>query len=550
MTAVGLRPRIAARVGSGEEAVRRVAIVLLLALGLGAIVVAVWSLRHGGIGWDTRFDTESSLVVRSIDSSAPLPDAYAAVEQRSEFYGVLPQQLADALHAAVTGSTKRLQPDDPATYQYQAAGTLLLALAAVSAFAAALGAALRSLLAGAFVWSLTLATPLWLGMEHVDFKDMPLAAGLTLVTAGFVFASVVRSPRRATLAGASLAGAGGAIALATRPGSVVLLGALVGGTAAATLVWAAARRSAGAALPVSVTALSAAVCAFAFTWATNPFARIDMAQWLRDSLDVARKYPWDVGPIRTAGKDLRSIDLPWWYAPAWLGAQLPLLTIAALVGAIAALVVLLVRRRRRMSARTAIPLVPVALQGVVIPVGVVASDPVLYDGIRHLLFMLPALLAIPAVALAVLARSASRSHRRLAVALPVAAVVVVAASLAASARWAPYAYAFVNPVAGRNADGRSWELDYWGVSSREGVTRLRKMGFPTVYSAPTAKNGMPWGAVDQEFERGNGVAIYVFIRWQTAADYKCDVLFTIERDGHVLGQGARCPRLSADEEKA
>ena len=71
---------------------------------------------------------------------------------------------------------------------------------------------------------------------------------------------------------------------------------------------------------------------------------------------------------------------------------------------------------------------PLALQAVVLPVAIVAGGAVLYDGIRHELFMLPALLAIPAVALALLERHAAAggcagAH------LPVAAVVVVAASL-------------------------------------------------------------------------------------------------------------------------
>jgi hypothetical protein len=44
-----------------------------------------------------------------------------------------------------------------------------------------------------------------------------------------------------------------------------------------------------------------------------------MLPWLKDSLNVSRSFPWD-HPIRTAGRDLRSVDLPWWYVPAWLGA--------------------------------------------------------------------------------------------------------------------------------------------------------------------------------------------------------------------------------------
>jgi hypothetical protein len=268
-------------------------------------------------------------------------------------------------------------------------------------------------------------------------------------------------------------------------------------------------------------------------------ARIGGLTWLHDSIDIARRYPWDVGPIRTAGRDLHSVDLPWWYVPAWLWAQLPLLTLAAVVAGIAVVAARIVWPPRPLTARTTLPLVPLAIQGIVLPAAIVASGAVLYDGIRHELFMVPALLAFPAVALAWLDRDGGPRAR---IALPVVAVVVVAASLAASIRWAPYAYAFVNPIAGRNKEHRAWELDYWGVSAREGVRRLREAGYAPIYVVPGAPPGVPYGASPDPPTTGGRSAIYVFVRWDRASRYDCDVVFTIERDGNVLGEGARCPR--------
>jgi hypothetical protein len=319
----------------------------------------------------------------------------------------------------------------------------------------------------------------------------------------------------------------------------VLLVALAGGTAVTVLVWGLARRRLRAALPVVITSCSALVFAIAFTWATNPIARINTVQWLADAGDVARSFPWE-GTIRTAGKDLQSTDLPWWYVPAWLAAQLPLLTLAAVAGGLAVLVVGFIRRWEVVDARTTIPLVPIALQAVALPVGIVLGGAVLYDGIRHVLFIVPALIAMAAAALAVLDRGMSR----LRVALPVGAVLVVAVSLSASIRWAPYSYAFVNPIAGRNKDGRSWELDFWGVSAREGVNRLEELGATSIHVAPSAGVGIPYGAVGRPIVPGSDTGLYVFLRYSRAADFGCTVSFTIERDGHVLGEGGRCPAVS------
>ena len=124
---------------------------------------------------------------------------------------------------------------------------------------------------------------------------------------------------------------------------------------------------------------------------------------------------------------------------------------------------------------------------------IVGGGAVIYDGIRHLLFLVPALLAVPAVALAMLDRRPGMKPRVRSL-LAGGAVIVVAASLFASIRWAPYSYAFINPVAGHDGDSRSWELDYWGVTGREGVTRLEKLGLSPVYVSPTPRVGVAWGA--------------------------------------------------------
>ena len=506
------------------DPVRRAAVALLIALGLSSIGLAAWSIGAGGIGWDTRVDTYAALNTRSTHATT-LQQAYTEATAASEqFYGVFIEQAADVVHLATTGSWKQFSPDDPAGYRYQAAVVLALAVAAVTALAIALAVALESLFAGAFAWSLTLATPLWLGMEHVDFKDMPVAAGLTLVTSGLAFAFLLSSRRRATTCGVVLSGCGGAIALATRPASIVLLGVLLLATlATAFLVRPRAIRSLQ---PIVLAALAAPVLGLLFTWATNPIARLGLFQWLYDAVDVAHKYPWAAGTIRAAGQDLTATRLPWWYVPGYLGVQLPLLTLCAVIAA----TVFLAARTRRLPV---IPLVPVVVQGIALPFLIVASGAVLYDGIRHVLFILPALLALPALACSLLDRG------RLRRVLPVAAVVVVAASLASAISWAPYSYAYLNPL-GSIGHGRAWELDYWGVSAKEGVDRLKRLGFTTIYVKPSQQPGVPYGAYNTSDNPARGSGLYVFVRWNRASDFGCKVLFTINRGGHELGEGARC----------
>ena len=100
-----------------------------------------------------------------------------------------------------------------------------------------------------------------------------------------------------------------------------------------------------------IASLAALAVATAFVWATNPIARIDLVQWLRDASRNSIAYPWD-RPDPGRGGDVHSGHLPWWYVPAWLGAQLPLLTIATLVVGLTVLGVIVLRRARRRQAQT------------------------------------------------------------------------------------------------------------------------------------------------------------------------------------------------------
>ena len=86
---------------------------------------------------------------------------------------------------------------------------------------------------------------------------------------------------------------------------------------------------------------------------------------------------------------------------------------------------------------------------------------------------------------------------------------------------------------------QSWELDYWGASAREGISRLHKAGLTSVSVQPAQTVGVPFGAASYTGTFGEGAGIYVFSRWGfTAATFGCNKLFEIKRDGHEIGEGA------------
>lgn len=516
---------------------------VLVGIGALASALAFLSLARGGIGWDSPVDARAIAEIRALPLDATLQQAYDAVFWTSEFYGLLISQLADGAHALVTGSTVTLEPWSLATYRWQGGVTIALAIVGAGALGLAVARALGSPLAGAFAWALTMATPVFFGMTHVNFKDVPVAAGLTMVSSGLILSQVAGSQRARWLLGTLLMSAGAFVTLGARAGAWPLVAAIVAGTLVVYAIAIQRRRQLPSLLPSAAGAGIAGVATLGLLWLTNPFARIDLIRWLADSFSVMREYPMDL-IVRAGGQDFPTTDLPWWYLPGWLLAQLPLLTTVALLWASVAVVASVARAPWSVPRGDLVSLSPLAIQGVVLPLLIIATGAVLYDGLRHVLFMLPALAGLAAIGVAALERRPESLRGRGPAIAAIAALVVVGASAWATARWMPYSYAFINPLAGSDRSERDWELDYWGVTALEGVRLLQEAGLTTMTVEPTIGTSDLVGSLwpdDAKAQAPDGYGLYVFNRWDATIG-ACEPLFTIERDGQVLGEGARCTK--------
>jgi hypothetical protein len=180
------------------------------------------------------------------------------------------------------------------------------------------------------------------------------------------------------------------------------------------------------------------------------------------------------------GRIIRSTDVPWYYEPGMMAVMLPELVVAGALGAaLLGLLTLVARRPRPWTA--ALPYAVLALIAVFPPVYVALERAVLFDGMRHLLFVVPALCVAAALAIDFLWR---RGQAGAAV-----AVVLLGATLVNQAvlliRSHPYQYLVFNALVGGvpGANG-NFELDYWGIAFREAVAAM-------VARVP-APPGRPW----------------------------------------------------------
>lgn len=498
----------------------------LIAAVVAGITLAVATLVAAGVGWDTPI--EVSMAQGVLHSLPPgLQEAYDATPYLFEFYGTLNYAIVEALGSTFTPGFV-LDPADTTVYLWLGAWNILIGVAGVAGLSYAVGRALHSAIAGWALAALTMTTPLWVGHLSMNPKDVPTAVGLSLITAGLVLAWL-REPRRVEwVASVGLIALGTVQLVGSRAGGTVLLGALVVGAWVLSLF----RRR------VVATSFFGVLLGLGLVWLQSPFARRGMVRWLADAATTSNINP---SSLRFAGSDISSGALPLTYIPGWFLAQLPLLTTALLVAGLVVLVLGLMGRAGAPDRSTLYPLTPVLLQAIALPGMIAVSGAIIYDAARHVLFALPALLTLAVLPLH-WALTSTDARRWLRASAVVGTALAIAAGLFAGIRWFPYEYAFINPIAGVNQPQRDWELDYWGLSSREGIERLQQLGMQEVGMLPSDDPGEPFGGrlLEDLADSPRPYGAYVYYRYDADLPENCTKAFTIERDGQVLGAGGIC----------
>jgi hypothetical protein len=218
------------------------------------------------------------------------------------------------------------------------------------------------------------------------------------------------------------------------------------------------------------------------------------------------------------GADVSSDRLPWTYVPTWAWLSLPPVLLAgAAIGAVAGL------QREEMQERAVALLAAIAFPVVF----VVATGATLYDGLRHLLFVVPPLAVLASagwVGLIEAARDRPEGTGRPGgigrpeglrytgpeglryIGLVAAAAVLVAGLVEpVGFQWRnhPNQIAYIQPLAGGTsaAFGR-YDLDYWGNCMLQSMARL-----PRQEGASLAITGWPLVVLQMDAGRFPGIAV-------------------------------------------
>ncbi len=330
--------------------------------------------------------------------------------------------------------------------------------------------------AGLAAVALLATTPVWHGHMFNNPKDMPFAVGYVW-SLSFLVDVVSALPRPPRAAWVKLAIAIG-LAMSVRIAGLLLLCylgaaifayAVVRGRAArdfetgARTFWALLR-------PFGKTLLGAWAVMLVF-W---PWAQLDPIRRPFIALGRMSRFTLHERTMPFAGGQMETTEPRWDYMLHYYGLKIPLvILLLAIAGFV--LFVLSARRRRRdtwqLSRMFAIGIVAFAI---VFPqVYAIVARSVVYDGLRHFLFLTPPLVVIAALAFVELARRLRAKARWAAPVLAVAVAGSAVRMVPTMVRLHPHEYVYFNEVIGGlpGAYG-NYDTDYYGNTYKEAFEAL------------------------------------------------------------------------------
>ncbi|NCR71645.1 MAG: hypothetical protein GPI93_10795 [Microcystis aeruginosa LG13-12] len=205
------------------------------------------------------------------------------------------------------------------------------------------------------------------------------------------------------------------------------------------------------------------------TYIVYPAAWRSPITWFIEAITLMSKYNiWD-NTVLFDGQNIPGRSLPWYYLPRLFSLTTPvLLQIAAIVGVIW----ILTKMTKLTPTQRACALI-LLLQAFLLPTVAILRQSTLYDGIRHFLFVIPALAAIASTA--IIWTYHKLKQKSIKIFLTTLLILNFSVIVYDMISLHPYEYTYYNRAYGglKAAQGQQ-ETDYWGSSLKEGMEWLNQ----------------------------------------------------------------------------
>ena len=431
---------------------------------IAASAVAFATLHQYGVTWDEQHSMrQGELLLRWYASG--FTDRRAIDEGNFRFYGGFFNALVQLVHRA-------------GVPLYGASHAITLSFALLSLpLAYWIGATAFSPAAGFFAMVLLWLTPAYYGHSFNNPKDAPFAvmSFASLAAMMLVWDHLPRPPLRVWLRLAVVIG----LTMGIRIAGLVLFGYLglswLAWLAIRCETWSSRLRAIG---PLAIAGAKIFVVAWLLMCVFWPWAQDSPLHGPWRALLASRRFTDFNTIVRFRGADVMADRLPRTYAPIIFGITLP--EFYFIIAALAPVALLVTWRRgtdraaaaERIDSRSAVFIGLIAFATFFPVASAIQSRAILYDGIRHLLFVVPPLAVLAGIVVAAFFSTVRAPAARGVVAVALAASVAL--TIVDMWRLHPYETVYFNRMFGGGlprAAGR-YETDYWGQSYREATEWL------------------------------------------------------------------------------
>ncbi len=338
-----------------------------------------------------------------------------------------------------------------------------------------LGRRLGGPIAGLIALVLLATCPLYYGHMFINAKDGPFAAVMAVALLGLVRA--FEEYPRPTAAALALCGLGFGLSIGARVlGGFALMEALF------PLPFILAVRARATALKPAlaewgtflVRFIPAAIFAYLLMGLVWPWSVVSPLNPFRavEYFSTVFEKPWRE---LFAGQLIPVDDMPRSYVPTLFAVQVPELMLFLGIGGLIGTLVFVMKNKDDTAAGAGrrAALLSVVLAATLPILIAVATRPVVYNGIRHIAFVMPPFAVLGALAAASIAQRL-RAYGRTALAAGSLAVIAgLASPIVDMVRLHPYEYTDYNHLAGGVQGARkNFMLDYWGLSFKQASQKL------------------------------------------------------------------------------
>lgn len=205
------------------------------------------------------------------------------------------------------------------------------------------------------------------------------------------------------------------------------------------------------------------------TYIVYPAAWRSPITWFIEAITLMSKYNiWD-NTVLFDGQNIPGRSLPWYYLPRLFSLTTPvLLQIAAIVG-----VIWILTKMTKLTPTQRACAIITLMQAFLLPTVAILRQSTLYDGIRHFLFVIPALAVIATTA--IIWTYHKIKQKSIKIFLTTLLILNFSIIVYDMISLHPYEYTYYNRAYGglKAAHGQQ-ETDYWGLSLKEGMEWLNQ----------------------------------------------------------------------------